>query len=249
MAEYITRIRTDKGDMQIDYNYLANLPISDTTLSQSGKFADAKVVGDKIKEVSDNINITVGGNIQNVDSIVSSHLSKKASSTEDGHMTSADKVKLDGIEEGANKYVLPVASTNIIGGVKTTSNVTSTSGLTPCPIISGVPYYDPTTLSDLGITATATELNKLSGLSTVAEKAKTLSVTLGTTWSNNKQTVSVSGVTANSLVAVAANPTKDNYNACNECGVRCVSQSNGSLTFECEYVPTTQIIMNVAIFA
>ena len=52
MAEHITRIRTEQGDLQIDYNALANLPTSDTTLSQSGKFADAKVVGQKIQEVN-----------------------------------------------------------------------------------------------------------------------------------------------------------------------------------------------------
>ena len=53
MANYIKKIRTDVGDLQIDYEALANLPKADETLSQSGKFADAKVVGDKIKDVTD----------------------------------------------------------------------------------------------------------------------------------------------------------------------------------------------------
>lgn len=39
-----------------------------------------------------------------------------------------------------NNYSLPTASSTL-GGVKTTSTVTSTSGLTACPIIAGVPYY------------------------------------------------------------------------------------------------------------
>lgn len=43
-------------------------------------------------------------------------------------------------------YTLPTASSTL-GGVKTTSTVTSTSGLTACPIISGVPYYKNTTYS------------------------------------------------------------------------------------------------------
>ena len=42
-----------------------------------------------------------------------------------------------------NKYVLPTASSTL-GGVKTTSTVTSNSGYTACPIISGVPYYKDT---------------------------------------------------------------------------------------------------------
>ena len=41
------------------------------------------------------------------------------------------------------KYTLPTAGSTL-GGVKTTSTVTSTSGLTACPIISGVPYYKDT---------------------------------------------------------------------------------------------------------
>ena len=59
-------------------------------------------------------------------------------------MSAADKVKLNGIATGANKYTLPTASSSTLGGVKTTSKVTSTSGLTACPIISGVPYYKDT---------------------------------------------------------------------------------------------------------
>ena len=85
-----------------------------------------------------------------------------------GLMSSADKTKLDGIATGANKYVLPTASSSTLGGVKTTSAVTSTSGYTACPIISGVPYYKDTnttyTLSSFGITATATELNYCDGV-------------------------------------------------------------------------------------
>ena len=61
-----------------------------------------------------------------------------------GLMTATDKKKLDGIASGANAYSLPTASSSTLGGVKTTSTVTSTSGLTACPIISGVPYYKDT---------------------------------------------------------------------------------------------------------
>lgn len=62
-----------------------------------------------------------------------------------GLMSAADKTKLDGIATGANNYTytLPTASSTL-GGVKTTSTVTSTSGLTACPIISGVVYYKDT---------------------------------------------------------------------------------------------------------
>lgn len=67
-----------------------------------------------------------------------------ATQSSNGLMSSSDKTKLDGIATGANKYVLPTASSSVLGGVKTTSSVTSASGYTACPIISGVPYYKDT---------------------------------------------------------------------------------------------------------
>lgn len=45
-------------------------------------------------------------------------------------------------------YTLPTAGSTL-GGVKTTSTVTSTSGLTACPIIDGVPYYKDTNTTSL----------------------------------------------------------------------------------------------------
>jgi hypothetical protein len=41
-------------------------------------------------------------------------------------MSKKDKGKLDGIEEGANKYTLPVASTTTLGGIKVTTKATGT---------------------------------------------------------------------------------------------------------------------------
>lgn len=91
-----------------------------------------------------------------------------ATQSTNGLLSSTDKTKLDGIATGANKYVLPTASSSTLGGVKTTSQVTSSSGYTACPIISGVPYYKDTnttySLGSFGITATAVELNYTDGV-------------------------------------------------------------------------------------
>lgn len=65
----------------------------------------------------------------------------KGLSTND--FTTDEKNKLAGIAKNANNYTLPVASSTL-GGVKTTSTVTSTTGLTATPIINGVPYYKDT---------------------------------------------------------------------------------------------------------
>ena len=65
-----------------------------------------------------------------------------ATSSVSGLMSAADKEKLDGIANYANAYSLPQAAYGSLGGVLTTSTVTDTSRLTPCPIVSGAVYYD-----------------------------------------------------------------------------------------------------------
>ena len=57
--------------------------------------------------------------------------------------TQDEKTKLAGIAANANNYSLPTAGSTL-GGVKTTSTVSSTTGLTAVPIINGVPYYKDT---------------------------------------------------------------------------------------------------------
>ena len=63
-------------------------------------------------------------------------------------------IKINGTE--TNVYTLPTASSTL-GGVKTTSTVTSNTGYTATPIINGVPYYkDTNTWTQLkGATTTA----------------------------------------------------------------------------------------------
>lgn len=242
MAEYITRIRTESGDMQIDYKALANLPKPDSTLSQSGEFAEAKAIGERIAEINTNIKTVVTNLEQHTHDVVNS--------SDDGLMSANDKNKLDNIEDGANHYVLPVADKSVVGGVTTTSEVTSSDGLTACPIISGVPYYNNVTLEKLGVTSTVEEINKLAGMPSVAEKPKPVSVILSEdAWLDNRQVVSVDGVAENSIIFVSAEPSIGNYEVCNESMIRCVSQASGELTFECLYKPSSDVTMNVAIFA
>ena len=52
MDRYVNRIRTESGDLQINYEALANLPQSDKTLSKDGGFADAKATSDAIKNAT-----------------------------------------------------------------------------------------------------------------------------------------------------------------------------------------------------
>ena len=93
-----------------------------------------KEVSDAIKahkDVTDALNAAIGNKVDKV--------TGKGLSTND--FTDEYRDKLDGIAEGGSDYILPVASNTTLGGVKTTSNVSSSTGLTACPIIEGVPYY------------------------------------------------------------------------------------------------------------
>ena len=100
-----------------------------------------------------------------------------ASSSSGGLMSSTDKTNLDAavtklnnIADGANNYTLPVASNTILGGVKTTSNVSDTSDYTPCPIVNGVPYYMNTVGS---YTLPVASNTTLGGVKTTSEVSST----------------------------------------------------------------------------
>lgn len=52
-----------------------------------------------------------------------------ATTTSEGLMSAADKAKLDGIEEGANNYALPTASSTTLGGIKVGTNLAIANGV------------------------------------------------------------------------------------------------------------------------
>ena len=80
--------------------------------------------------------------------------------------------KLNGIEEGANKYTLPKATNKTLGGVTTTSTVADVSAaLIAVPIINGVPYYENTTYAEA--------TTDVAGLMSAADKAKVDGVAAG----------------------------------------------------------------------
>jgi hypothetical protein len=102
-----------------------------------------------------------------------------ATTSANGLMSSTDKTKLDNIAEGANKYILPTASSSTLGGIKTTSDVTSTSGYEATPIIDGVPYYKTYTSLKSPYSLTLTTTNTAGTKTTTAydgSAAKSLTI-------------------------------------------------------------------------
>lgn len=73
-----------------------------------------------------------------------------------------------------------------------------------------------------------------------------ISITLTTAnWSNNSQTVTAQGVTASNVIIVTPAPTSyDEYVGNN---IRCSAQAANSLTFICDFVPSTAVTVNVII--
>lgn len=66
-----------------------------------------------------------------------------ATATTAGLMSASDKIKLDGIAAGANKYSLPAATSSTLGGVKIGSNISVSSGtisLTKANITAALGY-------------------------------------------------------------------------------------------------------------
>lgn len=87
-----------------------------------------------------------------------------ATSSSAGLMSAEDKVKLDSQDSNLSSYTLPVAGQNTLGGVRTTSTVTSTNGLIPTPIINGVPYYSNTNTTYAVMTGATANSSGNSGL-------------------------------------------------------------------------------------
>ena len=120
-------------------NAFSNVKVGSTTI-------EADTTTDTLTLVAgSNITLTPDATNDQVTIAATNTTYSAATQSAQGLMSAADKKKLDGIAEGANNYTytLPTASSTL-GGVKTTSSVTSTSGLTACPIISGVVYYKDT---------------------------------------------------------------------------------------------------------
>jgi len=137
------------------------------------------------------------------DNIEDAIITTEATTTANGLMSSSDKTKLNGISTGANKYVLPTASSTL-GGVKTTSTVTSNSGYTACPIIGGIPYYKDTN------TTYSTATTSVNGLMSSSDKTKLNGIATGAT-KNTVENILTSTNTANALSAAQGKILNDRF--------------------------------------
>lgn len=116
-------------------NAFSNIIVGNTTISADTKTDTLNIVGSNVTITPDAANdkVTVGINKSNVTAALGYTPPTKdttyapATQSVDGIMSSGDKKKLDGVAEGANKYILPSAG-SALGGVKTGGDVTIAGG-------------------------------------------------------------------------------------------------------------------------
>lgn len=64
-------------------------------------------------------------------------------------------------------------------------------------------------------------------------------------WASRKQTVYVPGIAAGADVTVSPSPTRANFEEYSSCGVLCVAVNDNAILFECDYVPTADLSVNI----
>ena len=124
-------------------------------------------------DVNDKTNDDQSKDIEQLQKSVDNLKSTVATSSANGLMSSADKSKLDGISIQANKYVLPAATTSVLGGVKTGANITNTSGtisLTKANVTDALGYTPPTADTKVNVNNTLTSTSIVDALSAAQGK-------------------------------------------------------------------------------
>ena len=78
------------------------------------------------------------------------------------------------------------------------------------------------------------------------DKHSTVTVTLSVaSWSNNSQTVTATGVTADNTIIISPSPTS--HTAYGSAKVVCTAQTMNTLTFTCGEIPESDLTVNVVI--
>lgn len=99
--------------------YFYNIKESSTSIPlNNGLFAEVKQTT-FLQIVTNCIN-----NLSNLIQQFNTHKGTMATPSQDGHMSSSDKSKLDGIANNANNYSLPAATTGSLGGIIVGNNLT-----------------------------------------------------------------------------------------------------------------------------
>lgn len=117
------------------------------------------------------------------------------------------------------------------------------------PIVEGTPYNKASVLPDELAAKICPEYedptpaDAYGGLLGYSSQA----ILFSGAWNNKQQRVAVPGATATNNVFVSPEPSAENYEEYTSCGVRCISQTAGYLTFFCESIPGIDVVANVLV--
>ena len=147
------------------------------------------------------------------------------------------------IQIGTKGYTNSNANTFKVGNNNGNFEIMSADGTIPTDRFTTTPVADGTYVPTLTISSgTATRSWAAPGGGGAIPATATLAVA---DWSNNSQTVNVTGVTASNNVIVAAAPaSQSDYTTA---GILCTAQGAGTLTFTCTTTPSSAITVNVLI--
>lgn len=118
-------------------------------------------------------------------------------------------------------------------------------GVTP---INGVDYFTAVEKTEFEAGITENVKTSINNWTAYFAPEYSIIMLLASRWTSNTQTITVTGVNSDSVIFVSPNPAAGNYTAYVESGIRCISQADGSLTFQCEDVPTANLLVHVAIY-
>ena len=268
-----TAYRGDRGKVAYDHSQTAHAPSN----AQANVIETIKVNGTALTPSSKAVNITVPSVGNGTITIKQAGTTKGTFTTNQSgnttieltdnntwrdvvdNLTSTDATKslsanqgkvLKGLVDGKassshthSSYVNQNAFSNITVGSTTITADTVTDTLT---LVGSNVTLTPDATNDK-VTIGITKANVTSALGYTPSTVKSVTVTLTTSgWNSNSQTVSVSIVSANNIVIVS--PVPEDQDTYSKCGIKCSAQSNGSLTFTCKTLPTTDIHINVVAF-
>lgn len=122
---------------------------SEIARATAAESANATAIQNEINRAT-GVESTLSTDVELISKTKVDKVSGKQLSTED--YTTEEKTKLSGIDDNANNYTLPKASSSVLGGVKTGSNITNTDGT--------ISLTKANVTSALGIDPTATYVKK-----------------------------------------------------------------------------------------
>lgn len=67
-------------------------------------------------------------------------------------------------------------------------------------------------------------------------------------WINKKQTINAEGITSTAIIITAPDSEDENLGEYMGCGIRPISQGSNALTFQCDYTPSIDLLVNVIVW-